>query len=119
MRGWTTVLLLILTVTGTAPRASSQTLPPAAPEILRLKDAVSIAMVGNRPVVAAVLDVEKAKADVCILKTRRLPSTEGTFYGSQLLTPIQFLFREGSFGEFRPSDPSTSAYALHSALRPW
>ena len=73
--------------------------------ILRLEDAVRLAVDNNRSVQVRSLDVLKAGDQIAILKTRRLPSTNVRLLGSQLLNEIAFTFEKGAFGDFPSTGP--------------
>jgi outer membrane protein TolC len=87
--------------------------------LLTLEQAVALALRENRPVANAVLEVEKSVDDVAALRTKRLPSTDVTVFGSQLLTPVDFFFREGAFGHYPGIGPIPAAdTAVTTPLRP-
>jgi outer membrane protein TolC len=93
-----------------APGAASaqSALDPAA-ERLSLDDAVKIAVENNRSLKAAALQVSKAEADLEVAKTRRLPAFETEATVSQLLTPVDFAFPQGAFGNYPGTGPIPSA----------
>jgi len=68
-----------------------------------------MAVDNNRKLQAAILQVEKAEADVAVARTRRLPVFETQVNASQLLTPVGFSFPRGAFGDFPGTGPIPSA----------
>ncbi|MFB3922970.1 MAG: TolC family protein [Terriglobia bacterium] len=86
-----------------------QDLASPASEVLTLDQAIDLALRGNRPVANAALEVEKSVDQIAASRTRRLPAFDVTAFGSQLLTPVDFLFREGAFGRFPGIGPIPAA----------
>ena len=81
-----------------AVAAAGQRAP--AGEMLSLQAAVKLAIEHNRPLRNAQLEVRKAEEDLAAARTRRLPAFETNVFASQLLTPVEFQFARGAFGEF-------------------
>ena len=80
--------------------------PPAqAAEVLTLDQAIALAGQNNRLVKNSSLDVEKAAAQVEVTKTRRLPGLSFKAQANQLLSPIEFAFTQGAFGNFPTTGP--------------
>jgi outer membrane protein TolC len=79
--------------------------PPAQGDVLTLKAALQLALANNRQVQAALLNVEKAEAQLEVSRIRRLPKFEIEATASQLLTPVGFSFPRGAFGEFPGTGP--------------
>jgi outer membrane protein len=79
--------------------------PARAVEVLTLNQAIALAGQNNRLVKNSSLDVEKAVAQVEATKTRRLPGFSFRAQANQLLTPIQFSFAQGAFGNFPATGP--------------
>lgn len=111
---WTR-LLIITVFLGAGPallpayiraQASSDSVP-----LLRLDDAIQIALTNNRDLKIASLEVDKSKWQIAAAKTRRLPSFHGYLFGSGNLTSPVFTFKEGSLGTFHneplPSQDAT------------
>jgi outer membrane protein len=92
--------LLTATLLPTVAGAQS----PAA-ERLTLAAAVQLAIDHNRQVETARLQVQKAEADLATARSRRLPVFETEVSASQLLTPVDFAFPRGAFGEFPSTGP--------------
>jgi outer membrane protein len=91
---------------------------PAAP-VLTVDQAVGIALGGNRPLRIAALDVDRAQADEAALRTRKLPGLDVNALGSELLTPVDFLFPRGLFGSFAGTGPIPATdVALSTPRRP-
>jgi outer membrane protein TolC len=87
-----------------------QSTPDSAP-VLKLDDAIQIALGNNRDLKIASLEVDKSKWQIAAAKTRRLPSFHGYLFGSGNITSPVFTFKEGSLGTFHgdplPSQDST------------
>ena len=79
--------------------------PAAQGEELTLKAALQLALANNRQVQVALLNVEKADAQLEVSRLRRLPKFELEATASQLLTPVGFSFPRGAFGEFPGTGP--------------
>jgi outer membrane protein TolC len=67
---------------------------------LSLDAAISLAMANNRRVKRTALEVEKSEDAVAAMRTERLPQFNLTLLESELLTPLNFQFPEGTFGTF-------------------
>jgi outer membrane protein TolC len=67
---------------------------------LSLNAAIRMAVENNRLLETAKLKVQKAEDDLAAARTRRLPALETTMLASQLLTPVDFSFPRGAFGDF-------------------
>ena len=74
-------------------------------ERLSLEAAIRIAIENNRQLQTARLEVDKADADVASARTHRLPVFDAEVTASQLLTPVEFGFPKGAFGEFSGIGP--------------
>jgi outer membrane protein len=70
------------------------------PPVLALDEAVSRALVSNRLVASAALDVSRAEERVAAAKSSRWPMLSLTVLASRLLTSIDFEFEKGVFGDF-------------------
>lgn len=70
-----------------------------APEKLSLDAALKLAVDSNRALGASRLQVAKAEEDLAVARTRRLPIFEMNVQASQLLTPVDFSFPKGAFGD--------------------
>jgi outer membrane protein len=110
--------LLVLLIFSAVP-VCAQDPAPNRPAVLTLDEAVSIAQTGNRLVknaelIAAIDDDQIAEA-----RTYRFPSINFYALGSQLLTPVDFTFQQGVFGNFPGVGPIPSTDTkIHTPLRP-
>jgi outer membrane protein TolC len=91
-------LLLAVSTAAGAGHAFAQS-PPELP-VLTLDEAVSRALTSNRRVASAALDVSRAEEKVAGAKSSRWPTLSLTVLASRLLTPIDFEFEKGVFGDF-------------------
>jgi outer membrane protein TolC len=98
------VLALLIPKMGTGQEVFA-----TAGERLSLEGAIRIALENNRQLQAALLQVQKAEADVAVARTRRLPVFETEVQASQLVSPVSFAFPEGAFGDFPDTGPIPSA----------
>ena len=92
---------LVLSCVTAAGLANGQTATRDAattPVLLKLEDAVQIAVANNRALKIATLEIDKSRWQIAEVKTKRLPSLSGTILGSQLLNEVSFSFPAGSFG---------------------
>ena len=99
---WCWVAALIPAAAGAQPAT-------AGGERLSLENAVRMAIDSNRQLQSARLQLDKAKADVKVARSRRLPVFETQLTGSQLLTPVEFAFSQGAFGNYPATGPIPSA----------
>lgn len=81
-----------------AGRLLAQSTPE--PPVLLLDEAVSRALASNRLVASAALDVSRAEERVAAAKSSRWPTLSLTVLVSRLMTPIDFEFEKGVFGDF-------------------
>lgn len=89
--------------------------PPAT--VLTLNEAVRLALTQNRQVLSAGLDLQKADDEVAIAKIRRLPTFGAEVSASQLLTPVEFGFPKGAFGDYPGVGPIPSTDTTVSVPR--
>ena len=97
--------------------AAAQPVSDASAERLSLDTAIRIAVENNRQLQSAVLQVRKADADVAAARTRRLPVFETELMASQLLTPVDFGFPQGAFGDYPGIGPIPSTDTTLSVPR--
>jgi outer membrane protein TolC len=109
--GW---LLLAVLVPATARGQSRET---ELLERLSLENAVRLALQNNRQLQSARLEVEQAEANLAAARTRRLPVFSTEVNASQLLTPVDFAFPRGAFGDFPGTGPIPSADTTVSVPR--
>jgi outer membrane protein TolC len=84
--------------------AAAQSTNITLTERLSLERALHLALENNRQIQNAVLQVQKASEDIGIARSHRLPVFDIEGQASQLLTPVDFAFPQGAFGEFAASD---------------
>ena len=85
--------------------AAAQTTNVTITERLTLDRAISLALENNRQIQSAALQVQKAGADLENARSRRLPVFDIQGQASQLLTPVDFSFPQGAFGDFAGIGP--------------
>jgi outer membrane protein TolC len=85
--------------------AVGQPAPRTFTERLSLETAVRLAVEHNRQLLNADLQVEQAEDALAIVRTRRLPTFQTEMSMSQLVTPVNFSFPRGAFGEFPGTGP--------------
>ena len=108
-------LLVFLACSGKAK--AQDTAASAAP--LTLEQAISIAQANNRQVKNATLSVAIDEDQIAEAHTYRLPSINVYALGSQLLTPVDFTFQKGVFGDFPGIGPVPAKDTkIHTPLRP-
>ena len=83
----------------------SSTVIAQNPEILSVQDAIQIALMHNRTVQSARLDVEKSSDRVSAVKTRLLPVISFNALASRLVSPFSLSFDKGIFGDFPDIGP--------------
>jgi len=88
--------------------AAAQTTNVTITERLTLDRAINLALENNRQIQTAALQVQKASEEVDIARSRRLPVFDIQGQASQLLTPVNFAFPQGAFGEFPGIGPIPS-----------
>jgi outer membrane protein TolC len=107
---WTAAggLALVLTLAhpdaSAAPQASTEP-PAAAPEVLTLERALTLALEGNREIRNAVLDVTKAEDTLRAFRTQGLPQFSVYALGTRALEDISVRVPEGAFGDFPATGP--------------
>jgi len=91
-----------------------------SPRLLTLEEAIQIAVVNNRPLKIATLEVDKSRWQIAETKTKRLPSFNGTVLVSELLNEVSFSFPEhsGIFPGSAPFPPLTAKLQLLVSLPP-
>jgi outer membrane protein len=111
------LLLVFLVSCGLIVSAQDSATKPLVP--LTLEEAVSIAQTNNRQAKNAELSAAIDDDQIAEARTYRFPSISFYALGSQLLTPVDFTFQKGIFGDFPGigSVPSTDT-KVHTPLRP-
>jgi outer membrane protein TolC len=85
------VCLLPATAAGQSPELPRERLP--------LDTAIRLAVEHNRQIQSAKLQAQTAEENVATAQIRRLPTFEVNVLASQLLTPVDFSFPSGAFGD--------------------
>jgi outer membrane protein len=109
-----TCCLLLMLAPGVAAAQAAQS--PMG-ERLSLDTALRLALANNRQLQSARLQVLKADEDIGIARSRRLPVFDIEVQASQLLTPVDFGFPQGAFGEYPGTGPIPSADTTISVPR--
>ena len=99
------IFILMLLVPASAWGGGEQSSPE---EVLTLEQAVALALENNRLVKNAGLEVSKQEDTLVIARTRRLPIFDVKVFGSILLQPLDFTFKQGDFGTFPSGGPNPS-----------
>ena len=90
---------------------------PAKP--LTLEEAVSLARAHNRELKQARLEVHKQKEAFSEAKTQLYPRIDTYFLASELLTPLDFTIKSGTFGTFPATGPIPAKDSvIHTPARP-
>src|ERR1700758_5640711 len=95
MRAFGVVAVLALLLPAVLLRA--QDADADIPE-LSLTDAIQIAIVNNRPVKIALLDVAKSQWQVAAARSKRYPAISTYFFGAGNLTSPSFTIKKDQFG---------------------
>jgi outer membrane protein len=99
--------------------ALAQDSPTDGPPVLTLEAAINLSMTNNRVVRNAELATSIDDDHVAEARTYRFPSINFYALGSQLLTPIDFTFERGAFGNFPGIGPvPADDTKVHTPLRP-
>lgn len=111
------LLLLTMLFLASALRSLAQEVKQEVP-ILRLDDAVSIALANNRLVKNSALEAQKFDFQVSTMRSRRLPHFQFSVLGGELLQPFDFTFAKGVFGTYPGVGPIPSTNAeVHTPAR--
>src|ERR1700704_625539 len=90
---------------------------PARP--LTLEEAVSLARSHNRELKQAGLEIHKQQEAFSEAKTQLYPRFDTYFLASELLTPLDFTIRSGTFGTFPATGPIPAKDSkIHTPARP-
>jgi outer membrane protein TolC len=87
---------------------ASQGAAPTAP-VLTLDEALATAVVGNRTLSNARLEVVKAKKNASAFNANFYPVIQTELHASELLTPVNVKFQQGAFGTFAATGPIPSS----------
>ena len=91
-------LCLVLTLLPAV--AAAQSAPVTITQRLTLDRAIQLAVENNRQIQSAALQLQKAKEEVEVARTHRFPVFDIQGQAAQLLTPVDFAFPQGAFGDF-------------------
>lgn len=86
-------------------------------EQLTLEHAIALALLENRQVKTAALEVDKASDRLAAARTQRLPQFKFTATSSQLLSTLDFKFDRGVFGDYPGLGPIPSTETIISTPR--
>src|SRR5258705_6663205 len=90
---------------------------PAKP--LALEEAISLARLHNRELKQAGLEIHKQKEALSEAKTQLYPRFDTYFLASELLTPLDFTIKSGTFGTFPATGPIPAKDSvIHTPARP-
>ena len=107
-------VLLVLMLPVSIMRAQEE---PAKP--LTLEEAISLARSHNRELKQAGLEIHKQKEAFSEAKTQRYPRFDTYFLASELLTPLDFTIKSGTFGTFPSTGPIPAKDSvIHTPARP-
>jgi outer membrane protein len=107
-------VLLVPTLLVSIMRAQEE---PAKP--LTLEEAVSLARAHNRELKQARLEIHKQKEAFSEAKTQLYPRFDTYFLASELLTPLDFTIKSGTFGTFPATGPIPAKDSvIHTPARP-
>ena len=108
------IVLLVMTFPASVVRAQEE---PAKP--LTLQEAVLLARSHNRELKEAGLEIHKQKEAFSEAKTQLYPRFDTYFLASELLTPLDFTIRSGTFGTFPATGPIPAKDSkIHTPARP-
>lgn len=111
-------LLLLFLIVCLRP-ATAQEPASSASSILTLDEAIRLAQANNRQIRNAILTTSIDDDKIAEARTYRFPSLNIYTLGSQLLTPVDFTFQRGVFGDFPGIGPIPSNDTkIHTPLRP-
>jgi outer membrane protein TolC len=98
------------------PCANAQT---SGGPVLRLDDAIALALANNRDLKVSGLDVSKQREAWGEAKTQSYPRFDTSVLASELLTPIDFTISKGQLGSFPATGPIPASNTnLHTPARP-
>jgi outer membrane protein TolC len=97
------LLALVPVVAGAQEATSAASATRNSAETLTLEQAVTMAQANNRQIKIAYQSVLQANDEILAAKSQRLPQFNFCLLGSQLLTPIDFEFKQGILGEVNGS----------------
>src|SRR5580693_3546031 len=108
------VIVLVMMLPASVVRAQEE---PA--KLLTLEEAVSLARSHNRELKQAGLEIHKQKEAFSEAKTQLYPRLDTYFLASELLTPLDFTIKSGTFGTFPATGPIPAKDSvIHTPARP-
>ena len=108
------IVLLVMTFPASVVRAQEEQAKP-----LTLQEAVLLARSHNRELKEAGLEIHKQKEAFSEAKTQLYPRFDTYFLASELLTPLDFTIRSGTFGTFPATGPIPAKDSkIHTPARP-
>src|ERR1700682_531508 len=108
------VILLLMMLPASVVRGQEEQAKP-----LTLQEAVLLARSHNRELKQAEVEIHKQKEAFSEAKTQLYPRFDTYFLASELLTPLDFTIRSGTFGTFPATGPIPSKDSkIHTPARP-
>src|SRR5467141_1694733 len=108
------VLLLLMMLPASVIRGQEE-----PPKLLSMEEAVSLARSHNRELKQAEVEIHKQKEAFSEAKTQLYPRFDTYFLASELLTPLDFTIRSGTFGTFPATGPIPARDSkIHTPARP-
>src|ERR1700688_2175286 len=108
------IALLVMMLPASITRAQDE---PAKP--LTLEEADSLARLHNRELKQAGLEIHKQQEAFSEAKTQLYPRFDPYFLASELLTPLDFTIKSGTFGSFPATGPIPAKDSqIHTPARP-
>ncbi len=108
------IVLLVMTFPASVVRGQEEQAKP-----LTLQEAVLLARSHNRGLKEAGLEIHKQKEAFSEAKTQLYPRFDTYFLASELLTPLDFTIRSGTFGTFPATGPIPAKDSkIHTPARP-
>ncbi len=108
------VVLLVLMSPASAVRGQQEQTKP-----LTLEEAVLLARSHNRDLKQAEVEIHKQKEAFSEAKTQRYPRFDAYVLASELLTPLDFTIKSGTFGTFPATGPvPPKDSVIHTPARP-
>jgi outer membrane protein TolC len=108
------IVLLVMTFPASVVRGQEEQAKP-----LTLQEAVLLARSHNRELKQAGLEIHKQKEAFSEAKTQLYPRFDTYFLASELLTPLDFTIRSGTFGTFPATGPIPAKDSkIHTPARP-
>src|SRR5229473_6751546 len=108
------VLLLLMMLPASVMRGQEE-----PPKLLSMEEAVSLARSHNRELKQAEVEIHKQKEAFSEAKTQLYPRFDTYFLASELLTPLDFTIKSGTFGTFPATGPIPAKDSvIHTPARP-